>query len=116
VARPSSDDLWLFHPIVRRRGGSAITTVDRNQLEEPIDAGDALARRALDVASAELVSVPVVTHVYSVAVLLRLRFARLPTSDRGREAAREAWRLNLAILGAAALCLGSVVAVWVVGN
>lgn len=91
-----------------------MTTVDRNQVDEPTGAGDDLARRALDVASAGLVSVPVVTHLYSVVLLLRRRFAGLPVSDRGREEAREAWRLDLAILGATALCIGIVMAVWAV--
>lgn len=89
-------------------------TIDRKPIDEPFFAGDALARHALDFASAGLVTVPIVTHLYSVAVLLRLRLTGRPVSDRGRAEARQAWRLDLAILGASALCAGIFLAVWAV--
>ena len=54
----------------------------------------------------------VVTHLFSVALLLRLRSTGLPVCYRGRKAAREAWRLNLMILVAAAICMGLIVAVF----
>lgn len=79
-----------------------MTSVDT----ETTDAGDALAFRARDVASAGLVVFPVVTHLYSVALLSRLHGLALPVSYQGRKARREAWRLNLAILGGVALCVG----------
>jgi hypothetical protein len=91
-----------------------MTTVDRNEIDEQTGPGDALARRALDVASAGLITVPVVTHLYSVALLVRLCLAGFPVSEQGREQRREAWRLDLAILGAAALCVAIVINVWVV--
>jgi hypothetical protein len=89
-----------------------MTAVDRREAGDSTDEGDALAERARDVASAGLVIFPVVTHLYSVALLLRLRGGDVPVSYKGRKAAREAWRLDLAILSAAALCLGIMVAAW----
>ncbi len=84
--------------------------VERDQVREPTDAGDALAVRARDLAGAGLVVLPVVAHLYSVALLLRLRRSGLPVSYKGRKAARDAWRLNFAILAATALCLALLVA------
>ena len=89
-----------------------MTVVNRDEVGERTDTGDALASRARDIASAGLVVVPVVLNLYSVALLLRLLGAGHPVSYEGRKAAREAWQLNLAILGAAALCLGIIVAAW----
>jgi hypothetical protein len=70
--------------------------------------GDLLAARALEVASAGIVVGPVVFHLYSVALLIRLRVSRFPVSANGRRQAREAWMLDLLFLLSAALCLGIV--------
>lgn len=84
--------------------------VDRDQVREPTDAGDALALRARDFAGAGLVVFPVLAHLYSVALLLRLLRTGLPVSYKGRKAARDVWRLNLVIFAATVLCLGIIVA------
>jgi hypothetical protein len=73
--------------------------------------GDLLAARAFDVASAGIVVGPVVLHLYSVALLIRLMVSRLPLGATGRRQAREAWMLDLVFLLSGALCLGIV---WVV--
>jgi hypothetical protein len=70
--------------------------------------GDLLAARALEVASAGIVVGPVVLHLYSVALLIRLMVSRLPLGAKGRRHAREAWMLDLLFLLSAALCLGIV--------
>ena len=70
--------------------------------------GDLLAARALDVASAGMVVGPVVLHLYSVALLIRLMVSRLPLGAKGRKQAREAWMLDLFFLLSAAICLGIV--------
>ena len=70
--------------------------------------GDLLAARALEVARAGIVVGPVVLHLYSVALLIRLMVSRLPLGAKGRRQAREAWMLDLLFLISAALCLGIV--------
>jgi hypothetical protein len=70
--------------------------------------GDLLAARALEVARAGIVVGPVVLHLYSVALLIRLMVSRLPLGAKGRRQAREAWMLDLLFLLSAALCLGIV--------
>ena len=70
--------------------------------------GDLLAARALEVARAGLVVGPVVLHLYSVALLIRLMVSRLPLGAKGRRQAREAGMLDLLFLLSAALCLGIV--------
>ena len=70
--------------------------------------GDLLAARALEVASAGMVVGPVVLHLYSVALLIRLMVSRLPLGAKGRKQAREAWILDLLFLLSAAICLGIV--------
>ena len=70
--------------------------------------GDLLAARALEVARAGIVVGPVVLHLYSVALLIRLMLSRLPLGAKGRRQAREAWMLDLLFLLSAALCLGIV--------
>ena len=70
--------------------------------------GDLLAARALEVASAGMVVGPVVLHLYSVALLIRLMVSRLPLGAMGRRQAREAWMLDLLFLLSAALCLSIV--------
>ena len=67
--------------------------------------GDLLAARALDVASVGIVVGPVVLHLYSLALLIRLMMSRLPLGVKGRRQAREAWMLDLLFLLSAALCL-----------
>ena len=59
-------------------------------------------------ASAGIVVGPVVLHLYSVALLIRLMVSRLPLGAKGRKQAREAWMLDLLFLLSAALCLGIV--------
>jgi hypothetical protein len=51
---------------------------------------------------------PVVLHLYSVALLIRLMVSRLPLGAKGRKQAREAWILDLLFLLSAAICLGIV--------
>ena len=70
--------------------------------------GDLLAARALEVARAGIVVGPVVLHLYSVALLIRLMVSRLPLGAKGRRQAREAGMLDLLFLLSAALCLGIV--------
>lgn len=70
--------------------------------------GDLLAARAFEVARAGIVVGPVVLHLYSVALLIRLMVSRLPLGAKGRRQAREAWMLDLLFLLSAALCLGIV--------
>ena len=70
--------------------------------------GDLLATRALEVARAGIVVGPVVLHLYSVALLIRLMVSRLPLGAKGRRQAREAGMLDLLFLLSAALCLGIV--------
>jgi hypothetical protein len=70
--------------------------------------GDLLAARALEVARAGIVVGPVVLHLYSVALLIRLMVSPLPLGAKGRRLAREAWMLDLLFLLSAALCLGIV--------
>jgi hypothetical protein len=74
----------------------------------PSATGDPLAARALEVATAGIVLGPVVLHLYSVALLIRLMASRYPLSAKGRKQAREAWMLDLLFLLSAALCLGIV--------
>jgi hypothetical protein len=57
------------------------------------------------VASAGIVVGPVVLHLYSLALLIRLMVSRLPLGVKGRRQAREAWMLDLLFLFSAALCL-----------
>jgi hypothetical protein len=77
-------------------------------LASPSADGDLLAARALEVASAGMVVGPVVLHLYSVALLIRLMVSRLPLGAKGRKQAREAWMLDLLFLLSAAICLGIV--------
>ncbi len=56
-------------------------------------------------ASAGIVVGPVVLHLYSLALLIRLMVSRLPLGVKGRSQAREAWMLDLLFLFSAALCL-----------
>jgi hypothetical protein len=70
--------------------------------------GDLLAARALEVASAGIVVGPVVLHLYSVVLLIRLIVSRLPLGAEGRRQVREAWMLDLLFLLSGALCLGIV--------
>ena len=56
-------------------------------------------------ASAGIVVGPVVLHLYSLALLIRLMVSRLPLGVKGRRQAREAWMLDLLFLFSAALCL-----------
>ena len=56
-------------------------------------------------ASAGIVVGPVVLHLYSLALLIRLMMSRLPLGVKGRRQAREAWMLDLLFLFSAALCL-----------
>lgn len=72
--------------------------------------GDALAARARDAASVGLVVFPVITHLYSVALLLTLHASALPMTYQGRKTRREAWALDLTILAGAALCAGILLA------
>ena len=74
----------------------------------PSAEGDLLAARALQVASAGIVVGPVILHLYSVALLIRLMVSRLALGAKGRRQAREAWMLDLLFLLSAALCLGIV--------
>ena len=75
---------------------------------KPSAEGDLLAGRALDVARAGTVLGPVVLHLYSMALLIRLLASRLPLSAKGRKQAREALMLDLLFLLSAALCFGIV--------
>ena len=59
-------------------------------------------------ASAGIVVGPVVLHLYSLALLIRLMMSRLPLGVKGRRQAREAWMLDLLFLLSAAICLGIV--------
>jgi hypothetical protein len=77
----------------------------RSDPVRPSAEGDLLAARALDVASAGIVVGPVVLHLYSLALLIRLMVSRLPLGVKGRRQAREAWMLDLLFLFSAALCL-----------
>ena len=77
----------------------------RSDPVRPSPEGDLLAARALDVASAGIVVGPVVLHLYSLALLIRLMMSRLPLGVKGRRQAREAWMLDLLFLFSAALCL-----------
>ena len=74
----------------------------------PSAEGDLLAARALEVARAGIVVGPVVLHLYSVALLIRVMVSRLPLGAKGRRQAGEAWMLDLLFLLSAALCLGIV--------
>jgi hypothetical protein len=78
----------------------------RSDPARPSAEGDLLAARALDVASAGTVVGPVILHLYSLALLIRLMVSRLPLGVKGRRQAREAWMLDLLFLLSAALCLG----------
>ena len=80
------------------------TSVHSNATRSPTE-GDLLAAKALEVASAGIVVGPVVLHLYSVALLIRLMVSRLPLGVKGRRQAREAWMLDLLFLFSAALCL-----------
>src|ERR1700722_11694295 len=95
---------------IARSGGIMPTSVRSNPATSSAD-GDLLAARALDVASAGIVVGPVVLHLYSVALLIRLMVSRLPLGAKGRRQAREAWMLDLVFLLSGALCMGIV---WVV--
>ena len=59
-------------------------------------------------ASAGIVVGPVVLHLYSLSLLIRLMVSRLPLGAKGRKQAREAWILDLLFLLSAAICLGIV--------
>ena len=80
----------------------------RSDPARPSPEGDLLAARALEVARAGIVVGPVVLHLYSVALLIRLMVSRLPLGAKGRRQAREAGMLDLLFLLSAALCLGIV--------
>jgi hypothetical protein len=78
----------------------------RSNHARPSAKGDLLAARALDVASAGIVVGPIILHLYSLALLIRLMVSQLPLGVKGRRQAREAWMLDLLYLLSAALCLG----------
>jgi hypothetical protein len=86
-------------------GGGTMPSSIRSDPVKPSAEGDLLAARALDVASAGIVVGPVVLHLYSLALLIRLMVSRLPLGVKGRSQAREAWMLDLLFLFSAALCL-----------
>jgi hypothetical protein len=67
--------------------------------------GDQLAARALNAASLGLFILPVVFHVYSAFLLLRIKWYRLELSGGGRKQVREAWKVNRIILIGAAVCI-----------
>jgi hypothetical protein len=92
---------------LRDRGGIMLTSVHSNPARSPTE-GDLLAAKALEVASAGIVVGPVVLHLYSMALLIRLIVSRLPLGAKGRTQAREAWMLDLLFLLSAALCLSIV--------
>jgi hypothetical protein len=67
--------------------------------------GDQLAARALNTATLGLYTVPVVLHLYSAWLLVRLKMAGHLLSAGGVAQVREAWRINALILIGAALCV-----------
>jgi hypothetical protein len=87
-----------------------MATEDAHVESEPTAFGDHLAVRARDLASGGLVVLPVVLHLGSVRLLIRLHASRRPLSHVGRKAVRTARRINLVVLLVASACVAFLVA------
>jgi hypothetical protein len=73
---------------------------------KPETPGDELAARALNAAALGIFFVPVVNHVYSAILLMRLKSQGLELTKQGRKHVRKAWVLNIMFLAFGALLLG----------
>jgi hypothetical protein len=96
-----------------RRATRALA-LPRLRKQQPVSGlpGDQLAARALNAACLGLFILPVVLHVYSALLLLRLRWSGLELSAGGHNQVREARQLNRIILIGAAAAFGFGLLLW----
>ena len=77
-------------------------------ITEPIGGQNLLADKALNWSTLGYFFIPVLMHLLSAALLIRLRWSRLPLSETGARHARDAAKINWIILGVAAICAAIV--------
>jgi hypothetical protein len=78
--------------------------------EAPVEVlpGDRLAARALNIATLGLFLVPIVLHLFSALVLVRLWWSGAEMTPKGRQDALGAWKIDRLILGCALIVVAIV--------